>query len=115
MEATKLVRVVAIGETRATSDREVTLLSLELYDDALRLVWRVRFLNAEAERGTAIRDKPEVADDKSTRYNLMGVGGNSGGSNDLWWAGAELSPAVPDDARQLTVEIGSLRFDVPLQ
>jgi hypothetical protein len=116
MKATRLKRVLAVGETQTTGDREVTLLSLEFYDDGLRVVWRVRLLNDDADSRTAIlRDKPAVGDDKNTQYNVAGIGGGSGGSDTLWWATEELTPAVPDDATQLTVEISSLTFVVPLR
>jgi hypothetical protein len=126
---TNLQRVVPVGQTKTIRGGEMTLLSLELYDDGLILHWWLRASTGhESLTGAAFKDSPDLTpaeraefmhslfkrivvtarDDRGNNYQ--------GGMGAVHWAESEvdqrgdarLTPAVHPGANRLTVRIEEL-------
>ena len=107
MEGVRLRRVVPIAQTQRRGDANLTLLSIELYEDGSV----VHFISVSPERrsfqGMMLQEmltrQPifRVEDDIGTEYFAFMGGG--GGSDTKWHGNFNVTPAVPDAASSMTI------------
>jgi len=109
-----LLRVVPAVQTQTVGDTQLTVVSLELYDDAFVAHVRLRDL---AERRSdnpflTIRGWPQLSFDGSddTGQNYNGYQGAGGGSDSEFRFEIVFTPAVADDARALTLVASEVRW-----
>ena len=105
---TRLVRVVAVGETQTVGGVAVTLLSVEVYIHG----WRVQVQVAGGSDLGIVNLPFIVADDAGTAYRAwpaQGHGGWGEGYSRFWYAAVVFEPALPPATRTLTLDLPELR------
>jgi hypothetical protein len=115
MRGDALRGVVAIAEVRHVEGADVSLLSLESYDDGFLLHWRItrRSATAPARADFPFGGSPNVVfsrvtDDLGGEYQ-GGFGG--GGGDDRHWRGEEtFTPAIADGATRLEFRIEGVQL-----
>ena len=117
VELRTLRRVVPIGQSQTRGATKLTLASLELYNDGSRLVYSIRRPRAEEPKSLLERSLMygfprtlwEVADDRSRVYTIARDGGGGGGAE--WRFEAVIEPAIPDEAKQLTLTCSQVHWE----
>jgi hypothetical protein len=115
MEAKVLRGVIAIGETRTADRAEISLLSLESYDDGFILRYRLLTHAPLTSPPAGLPHMPlvptlllNVKDDVGNEYR--GGPGGWGGGDRLWQGEARLTPAVADEATSLEVRVEEIQW-----
>lgn len=104
-EPGSLIRVVSIGQVAAVGDVEVQLTALEVREGIMYLHWRAY---SSSPRWLGPPDVV-VSDALGARYGVMAghwTGGDTEWSGEMW-----IGPSLPDDARELTIDV--IRFGEP--
>lgn len=105
-----LRRIVTINQTKPWSAREMTIVSLDLYDDGTVLRFRYPMPAFDPSRNTdfagLVAGLPtfRVEDNVGTAYRT-GMGGMGGESSEGLSGEARITPAIPDSASSLTIRV----------
>ncbi|MPZ49707.1 MAG: hypothetical protein GEU75_10520 [Dehalococcoidia bacterium] len=115
MEAKVLQGVVAIGETRQADGAEVSMLSLERYDDGFILHYRLLTDEPAPRPPVGPPHMPlvptlllNVKDDLGNEYR--GGPGGWGGSDRQWRGEARLTPPLAEEASRLEVRVEEIQW-----
>jgi hypothetical protein len=112
-----LRRVVAVGKSQTRASTNLTIASVELYDDGSRLVYSIRRPRFEESRSMLERSLMygfprtswEVVDDQGREYKVVRSGGGGGGAE--WRFEGILEPAISDDATRLVLTCSEIQFE----
>lgn len=115
MEARVLERVVPIAQTKTQGSTELTLLSLEVYDDGFILHYQLRALEEEREVRPGVMIFPghpevifEIRDDLGNEYK--GFPGGAGGSHKQWRGEHRFTPRIDQKARTLHLRVEEVQW-----
>jgi hypothetical protein len=112
LSAGSLLRVIPVGQQEVHDGVAILLYSLEVYAEGIHAVMRVSWSGGG---GMLPRLAWVLRDDRGNSYIHFGCGGSGGGRlpNDFSWrAGCTFAPGITPDARELTLELGSLRLQL---
>jgi hypothetical protein len=116
LQARVLERVLGIGRSQTRADTELTLLSLEMYDDGFILNYRVRGTDLGEWAGLAFIFAPPIpnapfaaTDDKGARYIGMPWGGSGGPGGD-WRGDVHFTPKVTEGAKELVIRVEQVHW-----
>ena len=107
--------VLAVAEMRHTGAADLTLVSLESYEDGFSVFWRLRSTTPHPEPASPFAVAhprlvfAPVHDDSGAKYE-GGIGGGGGGSAELWRGEARFTPAIADAAQRLDVRIEEIQW-----
>jgi hypothetical protein len=106
VEPTTLDRVVAVGQMKTSGGDEMTLLSLEFYNDGMIAHWWLKAQPNDSQRGFFPRMTPMALSGEDNRGNIYtGCGGGSSGGNENCHGYTQLTPALDVLATRLTIRI----------
>jgi len=110
----KLVGVVAVGQTQESDGTEITILSLEMYTDGMRMNYRVRDRVEQTQVLTLALEMMDwaAADDLGTTYAAWSREG--GGSNQEIRAVHAFAPVPPDGATRLELVLSKVTRRDPM-
>ncbi len=104
----QLVRVIAVGQTQMSNGSEVSVLSLDLYDDGVRMNYRIRDTIEQTERLALgfLQFDWKAVDDVGTNYISRPLDG--GGSDKELRGAHSFSPALPQAATRLELSLAAI-------
>jgi hypothetical protein len=116
MRATTLERVVPIAETKTCGKTELTLISLELYEDGFSLGYLARELEQPPPMSSATWMFPRMLtplfsarDDRGSTYSA-GFSGAGGGQGGVSRGGVRFTPSVDPTIKKLTLRVEQLAW-----
>ena len=119
MEGTELQRVIPIVQTEKWGDLDLTLSSLEVFEDGSILRYQTQgeliFRLPQLLLNDIISSRPSlnVEDDVGTEYYaFMGAGG---GDESLWQGSVRITPAIPSAAGTLRIRVRPPRSLTPTE
>jgi hypothetical protein len=107
-----LPRVISVAQRQTIGGGTITVLSAELYEDAVRLVFRFQGL-AHQERLVFPWRAAVVAGDRQVELQNDGMTHGHGMRNPdgtwTWWIDVVFCPALPPDTRRLELALPSVQ------
>ena len=112
-----LRRVLPICQSQTRGSTKLTAASLEVYDDGSRLIFSIQRPRAEEPRTMLERSIMygfprtvwEAVDDRDQIYSGVRSGGGGGGAD--WRFEVILLPAIPDDARHVSLTCVQIHWE----
>jgi len=112
-----LERVVSVAQTRTQGETELTIISVDLYDDGFILNYRLRAPVEPMGLGFGMISLGstgeilfKVADDRGAKYH--GMPGAGSGSGEYWRGDFTFTPRVNPQARELTIRVEEFEWMV---